>query len=568
MSGILSQTLHDAGPLLILAVVILVGVAFGELARRIRLPSITGQILGGVLLGQAGLDVFTTESLDRLQPLTHFALGLIAVTVGAHLNVSRLRNAGRRLFFLLLTESLVTPAIVFAVLWGFAGVSASPAILLATIAISTAPATIVSLVKETRSKGVFVKTLIAAVALNNMACIFLFEVARTVTTSWERGQSGLDISLREPLSELFISFALGASIAIAMNLIGRIAVRPERLTTAAVAALALTSGLASILDVSPLLACLFLGIIQTNITPSREHLVDSIFSDFEPAILTVFFTLAGMSLSLEHASAAGLTAILLFFARFAGKLVAADLAMRLAGATDRVRANLGLALIPQAGVAVGLVLIVQDDVAFSGLAETFTAVVLTVVTANEIFGPLLTRLALSRTGEVGRDRVRLIDFLQEEHIVTGFRAATKEEAIEKLVNLALATHELPNVDRDALLDSVLRREAESSTCLGGGLALPHGILPESVPMMGVMALSRDGLDFETPDGRPVHCMVLLGTSEAERDRHLQVLAGLARTVGIDDVIQSQLFNAKSAAHAYEILHGEESETFNYFLEES
>ena len=87
-------------------------------------------------------------------------------------------------------------------------------------------------------------------------------------------------------------------------------------------------------------------------------------------------------------------------------------------------------------------------------------------------------------------------------------------------------------------------------------------------MAGVMALSRDGLALPTPDGRPVHCMVLLGTSREERDRHLLVLATLARTIGSDPSFQDQLFNATSAAHAYELLHGEESEDFNYFLEDA
>jgi len=86
-------------------------------------------------------------------------------------------------------------------------------------------------------------------------------------------------------------------------------------------------------------------------------------------------------------------------------------------------------------------------------------------------------------------------------------------------------------------------------------------------MAGVMALSREGLDFEAPDGRPVHCMVLLATANEERDRHLQVLASLARTVGLDDAFQAQLFDARSAAQAYELLHGEASEDFNYFLED-
>ena len=107
---------------------------------------------------------------------------MIALTVGAHLNIKRLRNAGRRLFFLLITESTVTPLVGFISLWMIAGISLSESLLFATVVIATAPATTVALVKETRSKGVFVKTLIAAVALNNLACLILFEIARSLTT--------------------------------------------------------------------------------------------------------------------------------------------------------------------------------------------------------------------------------------------------------------------------------------------------------------------------------------------------------------------------------------------------
>ncbi|MBC8341197.1 MAG: cation:proton antiporter [Proteobacteria bacterium] len=561
------ETVRHAGPLLILAMIILCGVAFGELARLIRIPSITGQIVAGILLGKSGFDLFAEESLHGLAPLTNFALGLIAVTVGAHLNIKRLRNAGRRLFLLLLTESTITPSVVFLSLWTLADVPTSEALLYATVAIATAPATTVALVRETRSKGVFVKTLIAAVALNNMACLVLFEVVRSVTGSWSLGGSDAAINWQAPVGQLLAAIAIGGAVAIAMDLINRFVVHKERLATAAVAALVLTSGLAATFDVSPILACLFLGIIQTNITPSRSQLVDSTFADFEPAILTVFFTLAGMHMSLEHAATAGVVAGLLFGSRIAGKVLAANLAMRFANATDRVRKNLGLALIPQAGVAVGLVVVLQADPAFSGLADQFAAVVLTVVTFNEILGPLLTRYSLERAGEIGRDRMRLIDFLQEENIAVGFQAETKTQAIEKLVDLLISSHDMRGVDKQTLLDSVLAREAEASTCLGGGLSVPHGILPNLLPMVGVMALSREGLHFDTPDGRPVHCMVLLGTANDERDRHLQVLATLASNVGTDHAFQEQLFNANSPAHAYEILHGDESEAFNFFLDD-
>ena len=567
MVDLLLESLRHAGPLLTLALIILFGVAFGEFARILRFPSITGQIIAGLMLGKSGFDLFAEESLAGLQPLTNFALGLIAVTVGAHLNIKRLRNAGRRLLFLLLTESTITPTLVFFALWLIAGASVSESLLFATVAIATAPATTVALVRETRSKGVFVKTLIAAVALNNLVCLVFFEVARSVTTEWQLGNPASAIDWEVPAGQLIIAAAIGGTAAIAMDLINRVVVGKQRLATLAVATLVLTSGLATTFNVSPLLACLFLGAIQTNITPSRSQLVDSTFADFEPAILTVFFTLAGMHMSIDHAATAGVVAGLLFGSRLVGKLVAANLAMRLANATEKVRDNLGLALIPQAGVAVGLVVVLQGDPAFAGLAEQFTAVVLTVVTANEIFGPFLARYALGRAGEIDRDRVRLIDFLQEEHIVVDFRAETKTESIEKLVDLLINTHELPGVDRDVLLRTVLDREAEASTCLGGGLSVPHGILPGSLPMVGVMAISRSGLHFGTPDGRPIHCMVLLGTSSDERERHLQVLATLARNVGTDLAFQEQLFNATSPAHAYEILHGEESEDFNYFLED-
>ncbi|MEZ7981102.1 MAG: cation:proton antiporter [Myxococcota bacterium] len=562
------DSLHHAGPLLLLAIVLLAGSFFGAVARRIRLPGITGQIIGGVLVGRAGLDLFSEESIAGLEPMTEIALGLIAVTVGAHLHIGRLSNAVRRLSYLLLAESTITPLLVFLAAYYIGGATFELSLLFGAVSIATAPATIVALVRETRSKGVFVKTLIAAVALNNTACIVVFEVCRALIGSDYQLQSEVLLQADGAIAQLIAPVLLGAIAAFALDRITRIALGPERLATAAVVALVLTSGLATSIGISPMLACLTLGAVQTNIARSRTHLVDSVFDNFEPAILTVFFTLAGMHLNFDHLESAGLLIVLYFVARFAGKLLSADLALRAAHATDRVRKNLGLALVPQAGVAVGLVLLIQDDARFSEAAGLFGAVVLTVVTINEIIGPVLTRIALQRAGEVGRDRIRLIDFLQEEHILTDFAAESKEAAIERLVDLLIRTHGLRDVNRDELLASVLAREAQGSTCLGGGLAVPHGILPEGEPMVGVMALTQSGLGFETPDGRPVHCMVLLGTASDERDRHLQVLAALARTVGTDRAFGDQLFDSKSPAHAYELLHGEESEDFNYFMEEA
>jgi PTS system fructose-specific IIC component len=564
--------LHDPDPLLTLAVVVLAGVASGALARWIRLPGITGQILAGIAMGSSVLHVFDHEAIERLQPLTHFALGLMAVTVGSHLSLRRLRGAGRRLAWLLAAEAVVTPALVFAGTWALPGIEWPTALLLGTLAVSTAPVTVVALVKETRSKGIFVKTLVAAVALNNIACIVLFELARAIAR-WELDPSGdhdLWNGFLSPGKQVLIALALGAAAALFLALVGRVVKRADMHTTASAAAILLTSGMSEYLQVSPLLSCLFLGMIQTNTLASRDKLADAVFENFEPAILATFFTLAGLHLSFEQMGQAGLAAVAFFALRAAGKALAVRVSMKMAEATEKIRRYLGPALLPQAGIAIGLVILLQDDAAFQavpGLLDLFVAVVLTVVTLNEIVGPLATRWALRKAGEYGMDRTRLIDFLQEENISTELAAATKEEAIERLVDLMIASHHLEGIDRDELLESVLAREAQATTCFGGGLAVPHCILPDGHPMVGVMGLSKRGLTLPTPDGRPVHCMVLLGTSRQERDRHLQVLAALAKTVGTDLAFQERLFNARNPAHAYELLHGEESEHFNTFLED-
>jgi Kef-type K+ transport system membrane component KefB/mannitol/fructose-specific phosphotransferase system IIA component (Ntr-type) len=553
--------LPEADPLLLLAVILIAGTTLGWLAQRIHLPSVSGQILAGVLVGPSVLGFFNEHSTASLQPLTHFALALIGVTVGAHLNLRRLRNAKRRLTWIGLAELTFVPLLVCGGLIVLTGADLTLGVLLGTLAVSTAPATTIALVRETRSTGVFVKTLVAAVAINNFTCIFLFELARSLLS-----QDTLGEAFGIAAIQMGQAVAIGASLALATHLLTLRVHSPDRLTTVSVISLLLTFGLSSYAGVSPLLACLTLGMVQTNIAPSRDRLVDSVFENFEPVVLCVFFTLAGSHLSFDHAWQAGWIALVFIGARVGAKLLSGRVAMSLAGATARVRQNLGLALLPQAGVAVGLVILIQGDPAFADIGEIFTAVVLTAVTANEIIGPLTTRLALSRSGELGLDRPRLVDFLQEENILVGMKAETMEDAIGQLVDLLIRSHGLMGVDREELLASVLTREAAVSTCLGRGLAVPHGELRHSDQMLGVMGLSSEGLGVSTPDNDPLHCVVLLATPAGERDRHLEVLAALARTIGADPLVQQQLYFAGSSAHAYEILHGEDTVDFNYFLD--
>jgi mannitol/fructose-specific phosphotransferase system IIA component (Ntr-type)/Kef-type K+ transport system membrane component KefB len=559
----------DADPLLILSLVIVGGLLAGRLARALGVAGVTGQILLGVGLGHSGLSLFDASDVASLVPVTDFALGLIAVTVGGHLNLRRMGGARQRLGLMLLADATITPLVVYVAVVGGLGADWRTGMLLASLAVSTAPATVVALIGETRAKGVFTKTLLGAVALNNIACILLFEVAHMATrvglASDGAELAGLDY-VTLPLIELASAAALGGLVGMALVAGTRHVVRNDRLSTASLVSVLLTAGLAAFFDVSSLLACLFLGVTLANLTPDKDEIVESAFVNLRSAIFAIFFTLAGMHLDLGMLAAGGGLVAVAFGSRILGKVLAANLALRAAGATERVRRYLGVALVPQAGVAVGLVLLVTNDPVMAPVASQLLAVTLAVVTLNELLGPLLVKVALERTGEAGKDRDRILEFLHEENIVVGLEADTKEQAIEQLVDVLIRTNHLDS-DRERLLESVLERERQMSTCFGEGLAVPHGIHESGERIVGAMGISRTGLSFETPDRKLVHCMVVLATPESERERHLQVLAALAQAIGTDPNRQRMLFTAASPAHAYEILHAENAQEFNWYVDE-
>ncbi len=561
----LASLIHQPKPLLVLALILVVGVFSGALAKRFKLPSVTGQILAGICLGPL-FHVFDHDTVEGLAPIMSFALGLMAVAVGSHLNIAKLSNATRRLATLLVCEALITPVVVFSVVLIY-GVEWTTGLLIATIAISTAPATILAIVKETRSKGVFVKTLVAAVALNNIACILFFELAHTMAlATLGNGSDGSAVYLA-PLQELGYSLLLGGGVGVILVIATRHVVRTDRLSTYSLVAILATAGLASQIEASPLLSCLFLGMVLANLSPDKEEIGHAVFENFETAIFAIFFTLAGMELQFDYVREAGLLALLVFVARAVGKLLSADVAMRAAKATQRVRKNLGLALLPQAGLAVGLMLLVTEDSRFpESVRGTILAVVLTVVMINELIGPVMTRIALGRSGDLGKDRPRLIDFIHEEQIVTDFKAETMEEAIEKLTDVLIRTNHV-QIDRKIVLDSALERESRSSSCLGHGLAVPHASLEEHVGIVGAVGISAEGFDFDSLDGEPVHCIVLLATGPNAGEHRLEVIAAFATAILTDRGIEQQLYHAHSPAHAYELLHHDEAEDFNHFLED-
>lgn len=573
-------------PLYHMALVLVSGIVGGEIVGRIKLPKVTGWIFTGILIRSfqdyhvpyTGLDVAAANSFG---PYMNFVLGYIAFTVGAALHFASLRNAWKRLSLLLLGEALITPSVVLVTMY-FVGRSIAPdkmtlpvCLVLAAIAIAGAPGTTVLVVQEARARGILTRTLVAAVALIDMVAVGAFAFATSYITGGGEDPAWHSTSQQALINvgrEFGLTFAVGSVCAIVALLLTRTIVGPAFLGPTMVAVILGSWGGAVGFGVSGILACTFAGIAVSNIRHDTVRSTEAYLHSIGGVLFAAFYTFAGMKLDFTLViNAAGLV-ILYFFARLIGKYAGAFTAMSVADVPGRVRAYLGLALLPHGGVAVGLVLLIQKmaeaNSALAGMSETVTTVALAALAINQLLGPSATRFALTQAGEDHKDLPRLLDFLDEHHISVNIAGESKEEVIRSLASQLYTTKVKPSIPQDEFVAKVLEREELETTCLSEGLMIPHAVLDEGEDITGILGISSRGLSLGAPDGRPVHAVLLLATPKADRKRHLEVLAAFATAITRDLNLQEQLYHARSAAHAYDVLHADAAEDINYFLEDA
>ena len=232
----------------------------------------------------------------------------------------------------------------------------------------------------------------------------------------------------------------------------------------------------------------------------------------------------------------------------------------------RIWQNMAFALYPQSGIAIGLVVLLGSDPYIpEEIRQAVSAIILAGVTIAEIIGPFCTKAALARSGEANRDRERLVEFLAEEFIIVDLKALDKWDAIRQLTGFMMRTHRVEHMSQEELYETVVQREKEMSTGLGRGIAIPHGHIQKGPSIQGVMAICRDGIDFDSPDGEPVKLIMLIITPEDKKDLHLKVLSSLSSMVS-NDAIRTRLLAAISPEDAMEVIESEEARDYNYFLE--
>jgi fructose PTS system EIIBC or EIIC component len=565
-----------------LALVLVAGIVGGELVGRIGLPKVTGWIGTGILLRafesyHGAFSGLSENTVRGFSAYMSFVLGYIGFTVGAALHFASLRNAGKRIGLLLLGEALVTPTLVGLAMY-FVGrliapdeMTARACLILAAVAIAGAPGTTVLVVQEARARGILTRTLVAAVALIDMVAVaaFVFATAYMAEGSAEGNwHSTWQVAVGSVVREFSIAISVAAVCTLTALCLLRTTVGPAFLGPLMVAVILASWGAAAGFGASGILACTFAGIILTNVQHETVRSAEAYLHAIGGALFAAFYTFAGMNLDFSLVLHAAELVLLYFFARFVGKYVGAFAAMSLAGVPNRVRNYLGIALLPHGGVAVGLILFVQADPRFSDVAATVTTVGLAALAINQLLGPSGARFALSRAGESDKDLPRLLDFLDEHHISVNVTGDTISDVIRSLASQLYTTKVKPSVPQEEFVRRVLEREETETTCLAEGLMIPHAILDEGEDITGILGISSRGLDLGSPDKQPIHAILLLATPQTDRRRHLEVLSAFAAIITSDLNLREQLYHARSAAHAYDVLHADEAEDINYFLEDA
>jgi Kef-type K+ transport system membrane component KefB len=428
-----------AEPMLLLGVVAVLGFYFGRVARLARLPSLIGFMVLGVLLGPSLLGLFDDGNLGSLTFITELALGFVAFSIGAELSMRSLKELGGGIAAVIVAESL--GAFVVVALVVFALTRSWPlALLFGAVAPASAPAGTVAVIQEYRARGSLTKALYAVVGFDDGLAILIFgfaaAVAKTLMVNDLLGAGGASASvltaMRGPALELVASLVVGAVLGFLFCILVRRLQEPRDTLIMMFGVVLVATGLSVFYHLSLILTNMAAGFVFVN--TRREAFVTRVTAplrDIMPLLFILFFCLAGAHLRISELPRLGAVGILYIVARSAGLIGGSRVGARIGRAPLVIRKWIGLGILSQAGVAIGLSLIIRNE--FGELARrpdiaaavarfaalhpgvrpivydplAIGAAVITVITATsiifEIVGPILTKIALSRAGEIPSD---------------------------------------------------------------------------------------------------------------------------------------------------------------------
>jgi Kef-type K+ transport system membrane component KefB len=379
--------------LLLLGALFLVGLMADLVGRFTFLPRVSVLLLSGMLIGPSVFGLISTEIADAWFPtLTQMALAMVGFLLGQKLTVSTLKERGGGVVWLSITKAVGAAIVVFLACLAL-GVDLPLALVLAGIAPATAPAATFDVVHETEAKGEFTDTLLEVVALDDAWGLILFAFLLAFATSNGATVAGVAGGLTEIGGSILLGAVLGVPMAF---LTGRIVFgnrAGEPIMAESLGFVFIAAGASALLELSPILTALSVGAVVTSVASHHKQPFDAI-EGIEWPFMILFFVLAGASLHLEYLAGAGLVVLIYLIARTLGTVLGVLFGGTTAGLDQHISRWLGFALLPQAGVALGLSLIAAQQLPEYG--QTILTVVLTSTVILELTSPLITRAVLRR----------------------------------------------------------------------------------------------------------------------------------------------------------------------------
>lgn len=421
----------NASLFLSLSIALLAGLLLSRLAKLVKLPAVTAYLVAGVLIGPFVLGALnipgigiTSEQLKGFGLISDLALGFIAFSMGNEFRISQLKKIGKQATIIGVFQAIITTVVVDAALISLHfifpnTISISAAIVLAAVATATAPAATLMVVKQYKAKGPVTDVLLPVVALDDAVGLIVFAIsfgiAKTMGTA---GISPISIIV-EPIIEIVLSLFLGFIMGLLFTFCEKYFHSRSKRMAVSLTFVMLTVALSSLkfevggihIAFSSLLACMMLGTVFCNICEVSEELMDRADRWVTP-VLILFFVISGAELDLSVLSqwSVILVGVVYIIFRSIGKYYGANISARMTKSDPNIVKYLGITLLPQAGVALGMALKATELGQDGDIVRNIT---LFAVLIYEIIGPFLTKIALTKAGdinELGRTSAR------EEHL--------------------------------------------------------------------------------------------------------------------------------------------------------
>lgn len=381
--------------------IVLVGALVAErIISYLKIPAITSYILLGILLGPYALNVTGGGLIASSELLSNIVLGFIAFHIGKNFSVEHFKMIGKAVLSVSIS---VTVATLICVTVGIYYVAHQPfhiALLFGAISTATAPATTMMVIRQYKARGMFTDVLLGTVAIDDAWGIMIFSVSLAIAQVLQVGQFSEWIIMAVTIkaaAKIFLSVILGSIMAIIASRISGYLKRREDVLTFILGAILINTGVALYFHMSPLLSNMFFGAMLVNIEKTSFKFFESVNSVDWP-LYVMFYVLAGANLDIGLLGSLGLIGSVYIISRIIGRIGGAYAGAVIAGTEQSIRRYMGLALMAQAGVAIGLAMMAKASLPHTGGAILNTIIATTVV--YEIFGPIAARYALLKAKDI------------------------------------------------------------------------------------------------------------------------------------------------------------------------